>query len=216
VLGLVPVLAIAVLAAGCGVIATSGPHAIPQSQVPFHLLTRKAPTTTTTTAPLNIVPVTVWLVSPTQQYLVPVQRSLRTTATLRTVLNALLDGPSTPEREKGVRTAISGTVHLLGWKATTSLATLDFNQAFGQISGTEQVLAVAQVVFTASGELGENCGIQFKIDGVPTEVPTATGAQVAGPVHLLQYLTLTTPIVAAATPTTTTASTAPTATCAPS
>ena len=136
---------------------------------------------------------TVYFVAPTQQYLITSQRTVPTTDTLRTVLHALFGGPTTVEKTYGVRTAISSSVSLLrvkpsSPKSTTTTVTLDFNRAFGQISGTQQVLAVAQVVYTVTGYLGPTFGVQFEIEGVPTDVPTDTGAQVSGPVHRTEVL----------------------------
>ncbi len=183
-----------VVTAGCGVVAAGGPRPIPRAQVPFHLLTKTPPTTTTTTA-LADVPVTVYFVAPTQETLVTAARAVPTDNTLRTVLHALFAGPTTVERTRGVRTAIGSDVRLLKVRPErpgpgTTAVTLDFNQAFGQISGTQQVLAVAQVVYTTTAYLGTGIGVQFEIDGVATDVPTATGAQVAGPVHRTRYAPL--------------------------
>jgi spore germination protein GerM len=192
--GAVLLLAVLLLAAGCGVVADDGPRAIPRAQVPFHLLTRTPPSTTTTTA-LADVPVTVYFVAPDQQALVTAARTVPTDNTLRTVLHTLFAGPTTVEKTRGVRTAIGSGVRLLKVRperpgAGTAVVTLDFNQAFGQISGTQQVLAVAQLVFTTTAYLGTGFGVQFEIDGVATDVPTATGAQVAGPVHRTRYASL--------------------------
>lgn len=191
--------------AGCGVVAGGGPHAIARGQVPFHLLTKVVPTTTTTTAPVATSAVTVYFIGQSGQYLVPAERAVPAPPTLRTVLEELLAGPTTAERTVGVRTALGSGVRLLAVrpaepKPTTTTVTLDFNLAFGQISGTKQVLAVAQVVFTVGAVLGRQIGVRFEIDGNPTDVPTDTGAQVAGPVDAQQYASLAPP-----TPTTTTA-----------
>lgn len=184
--------------AGCGVPAGGGPHAIPRVQVPFHLETKFVPTTTTTTAPVATAAVDVYFVSQTQQYLVAAQRAVPAPATLHTVLDELLAGPTTAERTAGIRTAIGSGVQLLAVrplaiKPTTAVVTLDFNLAFGQISGTQQVLAVAQVVYTVTADLGRQVGVEFQIEGNTTDVPTVTGAQVAGPVYWHQYATLTPP-----------------------
>lgn len=191
----VPALVVLCLVAGCGVVSDSGPHAIPQGQVPFHLLTKEPPSTTTTTQPVADVVVTVFFVAADQQSLVTARRAVPTTGSLRTVLHALFGGPTTVEKTAGIRTAISSDVHLLGVrpkvpKSTTAVVTLDFNQDFGLISGTQQVLAVAQIVYTVSGYLGTGVGVQFEINGVATDVPTVTGAQASGPVHRTRYATL--------------------------
>lgn len=186
--------AVALAAAACGVTTGGGARAIPPDQVPFHLLTKVPPSTTTTTAPAD-VPVTVYFVAATGQKLTAAQRTVPTDNALSTVLRALLGGPTTVEETYGVRTAISADVHLVRARperptGTTGVVTLDFNQAFGQISGTQQVLAVAQIVLTTTSYMGSGYGVQFQIAGVPTDVPTASGAQVAGPVRRTTYAAL--------------------------
>jgi len=214
VLSVVGALVAGVLLAGCGVATGGGPHAIASSRVPYDLLAPAPPTTTTTTVPsVFTVPVNVYFVSATGQYLVPSERLVRSSATLTTVLEALLAGPTVLEEQKGLRTAFDGNVKLIKARLTPTVATVDFNQAFDQISGTELVLAVAQVVYTVTGKTSQNIGVQFEIAGQPKEVPTATGAEVPGPVHLQQYLTLTpgAPPSTTTAPSTTTTTTTPVA-----
>jgi spore germination protein GerM len=205
--GVLAALSVLLLASGCGVGSTGGPSAIPKNQVPFHLLTRVVPTTTTTVAPVATAAVTVYFVEPGHQHLVAAPRAVPAPPSVRTVLEELLAGPTTAERATGVRTALTDAVHLLAVrpsvvKPTTDTVTVDFNTAFGLISGTQQVLAVAQVVYTITSQAGRQIGIQFQIEGVTTDVPTATGAEVGGPVFYRQYESLT---PATTTSTTTTA-----------
>jgi len=182
----------ATLVAGCGVPTGDGPTAIPKAQVPFGLLAPEAPTTTSTTVPPSTfsVPVTVFFVSSNRQYLVASPRSVAPPGTLTAVLDVLLAGPSAIDSENGVTTALPVGVHLLDVAVSGGVATVNFNLAFGQISGTQQVLAVAQVVYTVTSQLGPNAGVQFEIAGTAIPVPIASGAQASGPVHLLQYLSL--------------------------
>lgn len=186
--------AVAVTAGACGVGGGGGAQAVPAGQVPFHLLTKEPPSTTTTTAPAA-VPVTVYFVSGAGPTLTTAPRTVPVQNTLRTVVDALLAGPTTVEKSYGVRTAVSQSVQLLRARpdrptGATGVVTLDFNQAFGAISGAQQVLAVAQIVYTVTGYMGAGYGVQFQIDGVPTDVPTATGAQVTGAVRRTTYASL--------------------------
>ena len=74
--------------------------------------------------------------------------------------------------------------------ATTqgSVVTVNFNDAFGEITGTNTELAVAQVVATVwPRRAAATTGVIFEIDGEPTSVPVASGAQVSGPVYLSQF-----------------------------
>jgi spore germination protein GerM len=184
----------ACLVAGCGVPTQSAPQTIPRAQVPFHLLDPEAPTTTTTApAPPFTVPVLIYLVSSTGQNLVSSQRLVAPPAQLSAVLDALLAGPTAGEAALGTQTAISSGVRVLGASVNDGVATVNFNSAFGEISGPQQILAVAQVVFTVTSQLSPETGVTFEIGGTPTNVPIATGAQVPGPVHLLQYVALAPP-----------------------
>lgn len=177
---------------GCGVPTQDSPRAIPRAQVPFHLLDPQAPTTTTTTVPSPpfTVPVLVYLVDDTGQHLISSQRLVAPPAPLSAVLDALLAGPTASEQALGVQTAMSSDVRVLGASVSGGVATVNFNSAFGEITGPEQILAVAEVVFTVTSQLTPETGVAFQIGGIPTNVPVATGAQVPGPVHLLQYAAL--------------------------
>jgi hypothetical protein len=69
------------------------------------------------------------------------------------------------------------------------VVTVNFNDAFGQITGADAELAIYQVVATvvlAQGKLGT--GVLFEIDGQPTSVPVSSGAEVSGPVYLSQFI----------------------------
>ena len=71
---------------------------------------------------------------------------------------------------------------------TSQLATVNFNEAFGQITGSDSELAVAQVVFTVVAETSLTTGVLFQINGVTITVPVANGTQATGPVYLSQYV----------------------------
>jgi len=181
------------LAAGCGIPTAAAPRPIAKSAIPFQLLSPTSPAgaTTTTTPPASFtVPVSIYLVGPTQQNLVSTQRLVAPPAPLDTVLDALLAGPTVAESALGISTAFPSSVRVLSATVANGVATVNFNAAFGNISGQSAVLAVAQVVFTVTSELTPETGVLFEIEGTPTTVPDASGAQVAGPVHVLQYLTL--------------------------
>jgi len=199
------------LAAGCGVPTQNAPQLIPKAQVPFHLLDPEAPTTTTVTtpSPAFTVPVLIYLVNSTSQYLVSSQRLVAPPAQLSAVLDALLAGPTASELAIGTQTALSSGVSVLGASVAGGVATVNFNSAFGQITGPQQILAVAQVVFTVTSQLTPETGVTFEISGTPTNVPIATGAQVPGPVHLLQYAALAPPAPGSTTTTTPAGAAAP-------
>ena len=175
----------ALVASGCGVVSAGAPNAIPKGQVPFHLLTKEVPTTTSTTAPVATAAVTVYFVGQTHQFLVPAAAGRARPGEPAHVLEELLAGPTIPSHSRrALATAMPcACVGETGrGEAVGDMVTVDFNTAFALISGTQEEQAVAQVVFTITKQVGRQIGVQFQIEGVTTDVPTATGAEVAGPV----------------------------------
>jgi hypothetical protein len=174
--------------AACAVPTQSGPSTIAPSHVPFNLL-NPAPPTTTTTQPnaSSLVQVSVFYLSPTQQ-LTAVNRVVVIPAALTSVLTALVAGPTSAETANGIGTSIPNNVMVLSAVAQGSVVTVNFNDAFGQITGTSTEQAVSQVVATVTAQVGLSAGVIFEIDGQRTSVPIASGAQVPGPVYILQFV----------------------------
>jgi spore germination protein GerM len=180
---------LALLAAGCAIPTQQGPSTIAPSKVPFDLLSPVPPAATTTTQPKpsSYVPVKVYLLNSNQD-LTPVDRVVVSPAPLVSVLDALLAGPTSSDVHQGVSTAIPDDVNVLSALQVGSLVTVNFNNAFAEISGSDSELAVAQVVATVAGQDGGNVGVIFEIEGQRTSVPIASGAEVPGPVYLLQFV----------------------------
>jgi len=185
----VAALALAFVVTGCGIPTQSAPSALGRSKVPFNLLDPHPPTTTTTQPkPSSYVPVKVFYLS-TNNQLAAVQRLVATPAPLVSVLDAMLAGPTQTETSQGLTTAIPSDVGVLSVSTPQSgIVVVDMNTAFGQITGNNSELAVAQIVATVATEAGLNTGVIFEIDGQRTSVPIANGQQVAGPVYLIEFL----------------------------
>jgi hypothetical protein len=161
----------------CGIPADSQPQAIARKDIPFDLL---APSTTIAGpgVPGPRVPVNVYLVGITG--LVPVSRGVRSPATLPEALSALLAGPTDTEVADGLRTAITAQTSVSAGPVGFGVGTVDLGGAFGQVGGQEQILAVAQLVFTATGVPGI-AEVQFTLAGRPVEVPAGDGTLTQGP-----------------------------------
>jgi spore germination protein GerM len=182
---------VAVAAAGCAIPTQRGPSVIAPSRVPLHLLDPHPPTTTTT-QPRQASYVTVkvfYLNANANDQLQPVVRYVSAPAPLVSIINALVAGPSSGESAAGLTTAIPTDVTVLSAASTApNVVTVNFSNAFGQITGTATEQAVAQVVVTVAAETGVGTGVVFEIEGQRTSVPVANGSQVAGPVYLLDFL----------------------------
>ncbi len=188
---------VGVLAASCGIPTNSSPQAIAKSNVPSHLLNPTSPSTSTTLNPPVPVGVTqqIFLVDPTL-HLVAKNRNIAPPASLSQVLNALLLGPTAAESLAGIQSFVSGTA---GQGSSSSnrvvatvadgVATIDFAVNPVQVVGsTQPLLAIAQIVYTATGQPGVN-SVLIEIAGLPIDVPTAPdGALVSTPVTKAQYL----------------------------
>jgi spore germination protein GerM len=187
---IVTMLGLASLAlAACAIPTQSAPNTLAPSKVPFDLLDPHPPNTTTTQPKLSsYVPVKVYFLT-TNEQLTPVQRYVPPPAPLSAVVDSMLAGPSTLETAQGIATAIPSDVSALSvTQPQNNVVTVNMNTAFGEITGTNAELAVAQIVSTIAAEAGPSTGVIFEIEGERTSVPIANGSEVAGPVYLLDFL----------------------------
>jgi spore germination protein GerM len=183
------VVGVALLAAGCGIPTQQQPSAISPSRVPLGLVSPSLPTTPTTQPRASSeVSVTIFLLGPTEG-LVPRQRVVQIPAPLKSILTALFAGPDQAEAKLTIGTAIPTDVSVLSVTTQGSVVTVNLNTAFSEITGTNTELAVAQVVSTVAAQSGPTTGVIFEINGEQVSVPVASGAQVPGPVYVLQFLT---------------------------
>jgi hypothetical protein len=192
-----PAFAVALAAAGlftgaCGIPSGGGPTAIARSDVPFHLLSPGSGSTpSTSVSPTVGVRETIFLVAP-NQHVIGVSRDVAVPTTLADTLNevigALLEGPTAKEAAAGYQSFLTGTKAQVSVTVSGTIATVNFTGANPVVVGPDQTLAIAQVVFTASQPPFAISGVSFAIAGTPIAVPTASGAQVPGPVNYLNYL----------------------------
>lgn len=171
----------------CGVATGGGPKAVPRTAIP-NALVAPLPSAPPTTAPVtNDVPVDIYLLN-SSQALSAVGREVSYPAALKSVLQVLVEGPTQGETLQGYWTAIPQGVSVLSASQSGDIATVNLSSEFGQISGTAQVQAVEQFVFTVTSLNTPDTGVQFEVDGQPTEVPIGTGEQSAGPVYEWAYV----------------------------
>ena len=164
---------------GCGVPSDRSPSAIPRRAIPFGLLAPSTKSTTTTSAPSPVAAtVQIYLVGP-NGHLVKVAREVPASqASLDTALDALVKGPTNEEAAAGLQSDVPAQTVVLGASiGVGGVATVNLGGTFGQLVGQAQILAVAQIVFTATGVAGVT-GVTFELLGQPVNVPVANGAQV--------------------------------------
>jgi spore germination protein GerM len=105
--------------------------------------------------------------------LVPVERAVDD-VTPSAALAALIDGPTRVEVIGGLRTALAPQQLSVDEGLPGGLTSVAVSREFTDITGGNQLLAVAQVVWTLT-ELPGTTEVRFLVEGVPVEVPTDTG-----------------------------------------
>jgi spore germination protein GerM len=133
--------------------------------------------------------VTIYLLN-SDNDLVPLHRVVQVPAPLSSIIAAMLGGPTQNEENDNLYTAIPSDVSLIS-VTPGAVVTVNFNGSFGQITGADAELAVAQVVATVAAQSKPGTSVLFEIDGQPISVPISSGAQVSGPVYLWQVIPAT-------------------------
>ena len=161
-------LALLVAVASCGVSPEPKANRIEPKDVPFGLLDN-AKTTTTEVAAGH----TTGIYLLTKSRLVAVDRTVPADASLADLLQQVVAGPTEVEQSLGITTAVpAGTLASVDVKRGT--AKVDLRAAFGDIRSREQLLALAQVVYTLTGQPGIG-GVNFSVEGKSIKVPLADG-----------------------------------------
>ena len=165
-----------VVLAACGVPSDSEPRAIPASDVPFDLLEPPPPVSPTTTVPVAGT-VTVFFVS--DERLVGLERLAPLAPEPEWALRALLAGPTPEEAARGLRSAIGTALGISHTDGVHTEVEIELGPSFTTAGGAEQILAIAQVVYTMTA-LPQVRGVTFTLDGRPVEVPRGDGTLTGG------------------------------------
>ncbi|WP_436794853.1 GerMN domain-containing protein [Actinospongicola halichondriae] len=128
--------------------------------------------------------------------LVPVAREVTSDGSrdgqITAIFRALVDGPSDEEADIGLRSAVPPATVVLESSATGTSVTLDLSAAFASIGGKAELLAVGQLVVTATTFPGVQ-SLNLRLDGTPIDVPLPTGALTDQAVTLRQFSALLDP-----------------------
>lgn len=186
----VAALACVLTVGACGVPSDHAARRVSAGAVPLDL----SPTTTASTTPPTTsegrAEVTIYLSrGGGSGGLVAVSRRVTEPASLATALRALLEGPGRDELAAGLVTAINTETRLRSATARREVALVDLSQQFLEVPVQDEVLAVAQVVYTAAGVEGVRA-VEFAVDGRVVEVPRDDGALTSEPVTPADYRSL--------------------------
>lgn len=179
-----------VFAASCGVPTDGGVEAADPDEVPFGLLEPDRVPVAATPSGQGAV-VDVFLFDPDAGHLAPVTRRVES-AGLDTVVAELESGPSEVEAALGLQSALSEVDAVVGVEVEGATVTVDLIEAFTGLSGTEQRVALAQLVYSLTDRSGVE-RLSITIDGEPVEVPRGDGTLTGDAVERVDYEALAPP-----------------------
>lgn len=181
--GLTAALVALVAAAGCSVPVDSGPKTLRAASIPEDL--RSPSSTTSTSLPSGeSEEVTVYYIL--GERLAPVKRRVSPPVTVEKVLRKLFAGPNPAEAVAGLRSQINPDTDILGAPIEARIATVNVSKNFAFGLPTDQIMAVAQVVFTAVDIEGV-AGVLFALNGQRLEVPQGDGSSTSAPLSRAAY-----------------------------
>lgn len=175
-------LAVVLAFAGCGFPTEGSPHAVEVEEQP-----PSSPSTTEGDV-VRTEATTVWfvrddrLVATTRQVVAPVDAPA--------VLQTLAAGASTDEASDGIRSAIPDPAMLVGAEVARGTATVALAAGFADIPAGDQVLALAQIVYTLTDLRGVG-RVRFQIEGSPVVVPLPGGGSTEDSVSRDDFAALT-------------------------
>jgi spore germination protein GerM len=171
--------------AACGVKAEGEAKARSDDDVPFGLLDEGAPPLVppTSSSPSEGVP----LCFIDGEDLAVVIADLDRPADLTTVVDALAEPPEGSGRN--LRTAMGDQRLVADVSLAGGVAKVELRPAIATLSGDEQLLAVAQVVCTLTGQPGVG-PVSFFLDGASVDVPRGDGSLTSEPVSRDDYADL--------------------------
>lgn len=180
-----PLVVLGLTAAGCGVGPQPYPQNLSRTSVPYGLL--QATPSPTVRYRAGQIRRTIFLVRGNR--LVSATALVPVPGRIDQIVRVLFSGVSSAQSAAGLRSAIPDGTHLLSFDLTGRRAHLDLSQIFTKARSADQILAVAQLVFTvtASGEIGT---VTFSVANKSIEVPLPGGALATGPVTPSLYRSL--------------------------
>ncbi len=179
-------LVVALALGGCGIPSQDRPVAIDPSSLPPRL-GQTAPTTTAT-PPIDAATrrqLDLWFVGADGL------ASASVSVDRATELAAILDTLAEPPAGSVLRTAVPPEV-VVSADVALGQATIELSEQFAEVLPAEQILAIAQLVLTATEFPGVGL-VRFTSDGEPITVPGSDGRQIDGAVTRDDYTDMLAP-----------------------
>ncbi len=183
---MVVALAVVAVVGGCGIGVQDRAEHAKRSDIPFGLAD---PTATTAPAQPRAANVTIYLVTADRQHLQAVPREVDPRSPVVGAVGALAAGPSDAEQALGLQTALPAKDLVRSVRVTDGVAAVDLDAAFQDIGGSNELLAIAQLVYTLTALPGVG-QVAFSVSGGSVEVPRGDGSLTSGTVSREDYTPL--------------------------
>jgi spore germination protein GerM len=169
------------LLTACGIAADGAPRDIPEADQRQLGVSSGSGGATAGSAHIYLLSPTASGVTPTLQ---PVARNVRETPS--SVLTSLIAGANSDERAKQFRTALPTGLALLSTRLIAGTLHIDLDRHILDVTGTDLVEAVAQIVFTVS-EIDGVRYVAISVAGSPQQWPTADGSLQSAPLSVYDF-----------------------------
>jgi spore germination protein GerM len=170
--------------AGCGVATSDDVEIADAEDVPFGLL--EPDRVPVALRPVNgAVVVQLYFFDPDSSALVPVTRQV-SAAGIEAVAGELEAGPTVSESFLGLQSALTDIDAIDGIVIDGSTALVDLNDSFTTLGGSDQIIAIAQLVFTVT-ERPTVDRLVVRVNGESVEVPRDDGTLTRDPLTRSDY-----------------------------
>lgn len=174
---------------GCGVATSDNVEIVEPADVPFGLL--EPDRVPVALQPADGTIVQLYFFDPDSAALVPVTREVSGGA-IEAVTAALESGPTASESFLGLQSALTDIAAIDGVAVEGSTAVVDLNDSFNTLGGSDQIIAIAQLVFTVT-ERPALDRLVVRVDGENVEVPRADGTLTSDPLTRADYTSFSPP-----------------------
>ena len=168
---------------GCGVGPQAAPEKIDPKSVPYGLLAASGKVTTTVPGSAGAEAI-IYLEG--KQRLVPVERPVPEPVTIGSALRQLVSGPTATQSSLGLTSPASAVGPFHAGPVRNGVVSVDLPLSFENLGGQDQIVAAAQIVFTATAS-GLAKGVLFLVDGQAAQVPGDRGNLIQSPVTRAAY-----------------------------
>jgi len=186
----VVLLGVAFAATSCGVRDERGVERANPDDVPFGLLEEdREPVAAPLPGPRSAAE--LYFVDDDGERLVPIER-LVASDSVSGLLAELESGTTDAESASGLRSALTDAEAIASVGIEGGVAIIDMTESFRELGGDDQLVAIAQMVFTLTGRSDVD-EVSFTLAGEPVEVPRGDGSLTSGTLGRDDYESLAPP-----------------------